>query len=75
MLQFRQGEGVHDISLGGEVGPGPSYPLFETKIADFPTLFKTEFRYLIPCLRHLTRKHTLCKAIINIETLSHLIHW
>ena len=23
--------------------------------ADFPTLFKTEFRILIPCLRHLTR--------------------
>ena len=23
--------------------------LFKTKIADFPTLFKTEFRFLIPC--------------------------
>ena len=26
--------------------------LFKTNIADFPTLFKTEFRFLIPCLRH-----------------------
>ena len=25
--------------------------LFKTNIADFPTLFKTEFRFLIPCLR------------------------
>ena len=24
--------------------------LFKTNIADFPTLFKTEFRFLIPCL-------------------------
>ena len=39
--------------------------LFKTKIADFPSLFKTEFRFLIPCLRHLTRNHTLCKTIIN----------
>ena len=28
----------------------------------------------LPCLRHLTRNHTLCKTIINIETLSHLSH-
>ena len=28
--------------------------LFEKNIADFPTLFKTEFRFLIPCLRHLS---------------------
>ena len=28
--------------------------LFKTNIADFPTLFKTEFRFLIPCLRHLS---------------------
>ena len=27
--------------------------LFKTNIADFPTLFKTEFRFLIHCLRHL----------------------
>ena len=26
-----------------------------TNITDFPTLFKTEFRFLIPCLRHLTQ--------------------
>ena len=35
----------------------------------------TEFLFLIPCLWHLTRNHTLCKTIINIETLSYLIHW
>ena len=49
--------------------------LSKTNIADFPTLFKTEFRFLIPCLRHLSRNHTLCKTIIDIETLSYLIHW
>ena len=27
--------------------------LFKTNIADFPTLFKTELRFFIPCLRHL----------------------
>ena len=38
--------GVLDISLGGEVRHGPSYPdPFKTNIADFPTLFKTEFRF------------------------------
>ena len=48
--------GVLDISLGGEVRPGPhTLTLFKIKIADFLTLFKTEFRFLIPCLRHLTR--------------------
>ena len=47
---------VLDLSLGVEVRPGPSYP--------DPTLFKTEFRFLIPCLRHLTRNHVLCKTII-----------
>ena len=60
----------------GRCGPAPhKLTLLKTKIADFPTLFKTEFRFLIPCLRHLTRNHTLCKTIINIETLSYLIHW
>ena len=50
------GGGELDISLGGEVRPGPhTLTLFKTKIADFLTLFKTEFRFLIPCLRHLTR--------------------
>ena len=28
--------------------------LFKTNIADFPTLFKIEFRFLIPFLRHLS---------------------
>ena len=56
--------------------PAPhTLTLSTTKIADFPTLFKTEFRFLIPCLRHLTQNHTLCETINNIETLSYLIHW
>ena len=57
----------------GRCGPVPhTLTLFKTKIAYFPTLFKTEFRFLIPCLRHLTRNHTLCKTITNIETLSYV---
>ena len=37
----------------GRCGWAPhTLTLFETKIADFPTLFKTEFRFLIPSLRH-----------------------
>ena len=32
--------------------------LFKTNIADIPTHFKTEFRFLIPCLRHLTQFKT-----------------
>ena len=55
---FSPGRGgrVLDISLGGEVRPGPhTLTLFKIKIADFLTLFKTEFRFLIHCLRHLTR--------------------
>ena len=47
---------VLDISLGAWVGRCGLAPdtltLFKTKIADFPTQFKTEFRFLIPCLRH-----------------------
>ena len=40
----------------GRCGATPhTLTLFKTNIADFPTLFKTEFRFLIPCLRHLTR--------------------
>ena len=35
-----------------------SLTLFKTNIADFPTLSKTEFRFLIPCLRHLTQFKT-----------------
>ena len=61
MVRRPGGEGVLDISLGGEVRLGPSYAI-KTKIADFPTLFKTELQFLIPCL---TRNHTLCKTVIN----------
>ena len=38
----------------GRCGAAPHIlTLFKTNISDFPTLFKTEFRFLIPCLRHL----------------------
>ena len=52
----------------GRCGPAPhTLTLFKTKIADkiadFPTLFKTEFPFLIPCLRRLTRHHTLCSLV------------
>ena len=55
--------------------------MFKTKIADFPTLFKAEFRVLIPCLRqsynstyaqavYRPRKDTLFKTKIDkIDTL------
>ena len=70
------GRGYSIYPWVGRCGAPPhTLTLFKTNIADFPTLFKTEFRFLIPCLRHLTRNHTLCKTIIDIETLSHLIHW
>ena len=60
--------GALNISLGGEVCPAPyTLTLFKTKVTDFPTLFKTEFQFLIPCLRHLTRNHTLSKTIINTK--------
>ena len=60
----------------GRCGPAPhTLSLFKTKIADFPILFKAEFRFLVPCLRHLTRNHNLRETINNIETLSYLIHW
>ena len=74
---LHRGEGGYSIyPWVGRCGPAPhTLTLFKTKIADFPTLFKTEFRFLIPCLRHLTRNHTLCKTVINIETLPYLIHW
>ena len=43
----------------GRCGAAPhTLTLFKTNIADFPTLFKTEFRFLIPCLRHLTQFKT-----------------
>ena len=39
----------------GRCGAAPhTLTLFKTNIADFSTLFKTEFRFLIPCLRHLS---------------------
>ena len=38
----------------GRCGLAPhTLTLFKTNITDFPTLFKTELRFLIPCLRHL----------------------
>ena len=38
----------------GRCGAAPhTLTLSKTNITDFPTLFKTEFRLLIPCLRHL----------------------
>ena len=57
----------------GGIGSTDSAPhtltLFKTKIADFPTLFKTEFRFLIPCLRHLTRnkkkKKKICCSLLR----------
>ena len=39
--------------LGSRCGPAPhTLTLFKTNIADFPTLLKTELRFLIPCLRY-----------------------
>ena len=73
---YSRGRGYSIYPWVGRCGPAHhTLTLFKTKIADFPTLFKTEFRFLIPCLRHLTRNHTLCKTIRDIETLSYLIHW
>ena len=38
----------------GRCGPANhTLTLFKTNIADFPVLFKTELRLLIPCLKHL----------------------
>ena len=59
--EFTRGGGGYSIHpwVGG-CGLAPhTLILFKTKIADFPTLFKTGFRFLIPCLRHLTQNHTL----------------
>ena len=52
----------------GRCGPTPhTLTLFKTKIADFPTLFKTEFRFLIPCLGRLTRnqKKKFCSSLVR----------
>ena len=47
--------------------------IFKTKIAAFPALFETEFRFLIPCVRHVTRNHTVVKSIANHKTIHSLI--
>ena len=40
--------------LVGRYTPSPhTLTLFKTNITDFPTLFKTELQFLIPCLRNL----------------------
>ena len=50
------GRGYSIYPWVGRCGTAPhTLTLFKTNIADFPTLFKTEFRFLIPSLRHLTR--------------------
>ena len=51
------GEGGYSIyPWVGRCSPAPhTLTLFKRKTADFPALLKTEFRFLIPCLRHLTR--------------------
>ena len=66
-------EGYSIYPWMGRCGAAPhTLTLFKTYIADFPTLFKTEFRFLIPCLRHLTRnqvninKQELVKILLFI---------
>ena len=50
---FHPGRGGRGYSIylwEGRCGPAShTLTLFKTKIADFPTLFMTEFRFLIPC--------------------------
>ena len=50
----------------GRCGPAPhTLTLFKTNIADFPTLFKTEFRFLIPCLRQIKScSYKLCGFLV-----------
>ena len=59
-LLSRGGGGGYSIyPWVGRCGAAPhTLTLFKTNIADFPTHFKTEFRFLIPCLRHLTQFKT-----------------
>ena len=60
-------EGVLDISYDGEVRPGlapQTLALFKTDIADFLTLFKTELRFLIPCLRQSCGDKKLCGFLV-----------
>ena len=48
------GGGYLTESQVGRCGPAAqTLTLFKTRISDFPTLFKTECQFLIPCLRHL----------------------
>ena len=67
---FSPGGGGYSIypwvgKCGPALLPGPhTLTLFKTKIADFLTLFKTEFRFLIPCLRHLTRNQKKIFAVV-----------
>ena len=72
-LDFIQGACTESLARGYSIYPwvwrcGPAtctLTLFKAKIADFPTLFNTEFRFLIPCLRHLTRnqKQNCCSLV------------
>ena len=39
------------LGWGGAARTPYTLTLFKTNIADFPTLFKTEFRFLIPCFK------------------------
>ena len=51
----RVGGGYSIYPWVGRCGAAPhTLTLFKTNIADFPTLFKTEFWFLIPSLRHLS---------------------
>ena len=49
-----RGEGGYSIyPWVGRCGLAPhTLTVFKTNIADFPTVFKTELRFLMPCLRH-----------------------
>ena len=61
-----RGGGYSIYPCVGRCGAAPhTLTLFKTNIADFPSLFKTEFRFLIPCFRHLTR------ILINNFTFYH----
>ena len=54
LLTHKPGGGYSIYRCVGRCGPAPhTLTLFKTNIADFPTLFKTELQFLIPCLRHL----------------------
>ena len=53
-LTYEPGGRYSIYPRAGRCGPAPhTLTLFKTNITDFPTLFKTELRFLIPCLRHL----------------------